>query len=828
MKQREPWQIAPNIRGMCQLCFYTRPVVGLLVIGWAITLFALSGNAQERGVSQRNFDVLPQAASDFAFHRTISDRDEQSGLEVQPASLLQPTPFVLPRSSVTESPLTRLPSTGSVLPRTFPVSNLRIQSGNTFGARDVVLGSEGLSRASRDLGDLLKQSPSALSVSSQAKMPIVHDPRIRGSRVGSLSASGSHWIPARADLDTILSKFDSRQVEKVDIIPGPFTSLLGPGFDFTSIRMLQSPRYAGGQQWHGGTDADYRSNGNQFFAQQRILTGGDDWGARFNYGYRTGDDYQAGNGQRIPSSYDSQEMTFALGKDWREQSIEFSLLRLDQNNVIFPGYVFDIDDLVTDGYQVTHQWRDTAMFDVIETQAWYNRTQFNGNAQNVDKRPFFPLLDIISYVGQTDVDALSTGHRQTFVLAESDEYRFTLGHDLRYIGQQLNEVSSGTTLGLPLPFANRNSPIPKSFSANPGVFAEFEHAVGDGGLLRMGGRADYARSDITDDPSKLQAVGLEFFPASYSDIVGTSDYSRDFHLLSAFGTLSATSDAWTSTLGLGYAERAPNLTELYAAQPFMLLIQNGLNNVTGDPTLKTEKLLQFDASLEYRDDRLCAGVRGFQSWAFDYITFENTRVNTVPPVGDVGQVSLRYVNTDLATIYGFECFSEFFPASALSPFVNVRYVQGTDRTRNGNFATSNGSQGNPSRKVAGLARGFFSGVLGDSSEPLPSISPLETRTGLRYQDTSKAQRWSVELTGRIVDNQSRVAASLLETPTPGFATWDLRALLRPTGLDGLVVTTGCENFTNKTYREHLDFRTQSGRSILQSGTTFYLGCSLDY
>ena len=32
------------------------------------------------------------------------------------------------------------------------------------------------------------------------------------------------------------------------------------------------------------------------------------------------------------------------------RSIEFSLLRLDQNDVQMPGYVFDIDSLVTDGY----------------------------------------------------------------------------------------------------------------------------------------------------------------------------------------------------------------------------------------------------------------------------------------------------------------------------------------------------------------------------------------------------------------------------------------------------------------------------------------------
>jgi iron complex outermembrane recepter protein len=801
----------------------------------AATLLTCSLHAQDEFPSSKSWQHSAEPTQElngglisdsFAAKRHIDDL-EQAAAPVQPASLLQSTPLVLPRPDLNASPLTRMPSSANSR-ETLAVSNLLDTVRGMPRTGDRISSSEGASRASRDLGDLLQKSPAALSVGTQSRTPIVHDPRIRGSRVGSLAASGSHWIAARADLDTILSKFDSRQVESVEIIPGPFTSLLGPGFDFTDVQLLQSPRFSGGQQWHGATDADYRSNGNQFFGQQSVLTGGEDWGARLNYGYRTGDDYAAGNGLRIPSSYNSQEMTVALGKDWREQSIEFSLLRLDQDDVEFPGYVFDIDNLVTDGYQVTHQLREAGPFDAIETQSWYNRTFFNGNSQNPAKRVFFPLLDQVNYVGRTDVDALSTGYRQSFVRSESDQYRFTIGHDLRYTAQELNEVSSGTFLGLPLPFSDRNSPIPKSFSANPGLFTEFEYKIFDEGLLRLGGRVDYARSDITEDPANLQSVGLQFFPASYAEIVGTDQFARDFHLLSAFAKISSTADGWTNTLGIGFAERAPNFTELYAAQPFMLLLQNGLNNVTGDPTLKTEKLLQFDAALEYTDERVQAGVRGFQSWGFDYLTFENTQVNLVPPAGEVGQVSLRYVNTDLATLTGFETFAALLPSSPLSPFVNMRYVQGKDRTRGGNFATTNGSQGDPSRKIPGLVRGFFSGVLGGESEPLPGISPLETRVGLRYQDSSVLRRWSLELSSRIVENQSRVATSLLETPSPGFTTWDLRGVFRPGGIDGLMITMGVENFTDKLYREHLDFRTQSGISIYQPGTTFYLGSSLTY
>ncbi len=754
--------------------------------------------------------------------------------EVVPASMLQQTPMLEPRITIAEqnrSPIVdvaRLSSASSSVANSRPTG---VRS-SYFGTRDRVAGAEAMPQASADLGDLLRKSPSALSVGVQSKTPVIHDPRVRGSRVGSLAASGSHWVPARADLDTMLSKFDSRQVESTAITPGPYTSLLGPGFAFTDVQLLPSPRYRNGLEAHGGTDLEFRANGNQIFGQQSVLLGASNWGSRFNYSNRSGDDYVDGNNIRIPSSYRSQEMTLAIGRDWEKDSVEVNVLRLDQTDLIFPGYVFDIDFLVTDGYEVTHVRKDAGAFDRVQTDVWYNRTRFEGNAQNPRKRAFFPVFDLISYEGFTDVDSLSTGYRQAFVYggSELDSVKLSVGHDLRFIKQELNEISNSLTLGFPQFFLpNRNSPIPKSYIVNPGLFAEYEEEVSDNTIVRMGGRVDYAASDITDNPAKLAEVGLDFNPTTYAEVVGTNRFNRDFNLLSGFLSLKQTlSDKETGTLSLGYAERAPTLTELYAAQPFMLLLQNGLNNVTGDPTLKQEKLLQIDLGYEYRAEAMNAGIRGYHAWAYDYITFENTQTTVFPPNADTRQVSLRYVNTDLATLTGAEAFSELFPKAPITPFANLRFVDGIDRTRNGNFATTNGSQGNASQKDTTQVRGAASGVAGASSEALPNIPPLDTRIGMRFHDTSPNKRWNIELSNRIVNGQKRVASSLLESTTSGFSTWDLRSVFRPAILDRLVIATGVENIFNRQYREHFDFRTPSGLSVFQPGANFYLSSSLTY
>lgn len=766
----------------------------------------------------------------------VTDLEDFEDWSVRQATMLQPTPFLAPRIAAAPE-LAQTQAAAGLSAAVFASGDVdrsllrQAKLGTSGFGVDYVQGEEAVSNVSTDVGSLLGKSNRALGVSVQKRTPVMNDPRVRSSRIGSLAASGSHWVPARADLDTVLSKIDSRQVSDVVIIPGPYSSLYGPGFQFVDFELARSPRFADGYQMQGRSSVDFKSNGGQVFGQQSFLVGDDSWGARGSYAHRKGSDYESGDGNQIASSYESREFTLAYGEDLGDgRSIEFTLLRLDQTDVEFPGYVFDIDFLVTDGYTFEYVDANTTLGDRFETELWYNRTRFEGNAQSPAKRAQFPLLDRISYVGTTDVDSMSTGYRQGWTWGGAkDAYRFTAGHDLRFIKQELNEISSGTSLGFPLPFSDRNSPIPDSFAVNPGLYAEYRETLAETWTFRTGARIDYAQTDIVDDPRKLAGVGLGRDPAPYSNIVGTEEFQQDFYLWSLYTTLERQiSDDLKGSVNLGYAERPPTLTELYAAQPFMLLLQNGLNNITGDPTLEHEKMLQFDMMLDYQNDVVSTGIRGFHAWAFDYVTFENTDVTTGPPRGEVQQVSLRSVNTELATLAGFETFAELFPTKRLTPFATMRYVDGRDRTRNGDFATRSGDDVTVSRKVRNLRRGFFSGIIGADAEPLPGIAPLETRIGARLRNSVANERWNLELAARIVDNQDRVATSLLETPTAGFTVWDLRGTWRPSTKRDITLVSGVENFTDKQYREHLDFRSISGVSIFQPGINFYFGADVAY
>jgi outer membrane receptor protein involved in Fe transport len=314
--------------------------------------------------------------------------------------------------------------------------------------------------------------------------------------------------------------------------------------------------------------------------------------------------------------------------------------------------------------------------------------------------------------------------------------------------------------------------------------------------------------------------------SSAADILGSDAFDQEDFLGAAFLSVDRElGRGWTTGWSIGYAERAPGLTERYAVEPFMFLLQRGLNTVTGAPDLDKERLVQFDLRLGRETERFRGMVTLYHAWAYDYVTFENMSVVRGPPNAQIEQVNLKYVNTERATLAGIECRSEYDLNSWWTPFATLKYVEGEDHTRNGTFATRQATSFTPSVRVPGLPRGSFSGIPGNSHEPLPSIWPLESRAGLRFHEPCPNPHWGLEFSVRVVEDQERVAASLLESPTPGFTAYDFRSFYRTQR--GMLLVAGVENFTDKNYREHLDFHSETFTTF-QPGRNVYVGAELTY
>ena len=253
-------------------------------------------------------------------------------------------------------------------------------------------------------------------------------------------------------------------------------------------------------------------------------------------------------------------------------------------------------------------------------------------------------------------------------------------------------------------------------------------------------------------------------------MLNQNDVLYSFYLTNDF----TVSENWTLTAGFGQAQRPPTLIERYADGLFLSLAQTGFSRMIGNPTLRPERNWQIDMGLEGEYEKWRGKANVFHAWVYDYITWQD---DTVADFMDARL--LRFVNTDLATLTGFELSGEYDLFPRLSAFGKMSYVEGRDQ---------------------------------EIDAPLPGIAPLDTTLGLRLHDTDKGRRWGVECAARVVTTQDRLGTirllgttdTVIEERTPGFTVWNLRGYYNYT--KDFTLIAGIANLFDRNYQEHLDLR----------------------
>ena len=708
------------------------------------------------------------------------------------------------------------------------------QQAATGTSASTVAGGEATVRASSDVGDLLSKSINALGVEVRHRSPIISDPIIRGYRVGQYVtvADGAFWFPARLDLDTIVSKIDSSQIENVVVIKGPYSVRYGPGFSFIDVETLSTPRYAGGQETHGSSGLNYKSNGQQWFGLQSIWGGNENSGYRVTYNIADGMDYWDGAGRQMPSGYNSQtyniDYGFNVGRNGR---FEFKAMHLEQKNVELPAADFDISYLSTDAY-VARFFFDDKQKVKFGADCWYNYTNLYGDNFNPSKRAFQPILNNIDGLGGrdfglTDSWLSSMGGRLYLTLGAADGVQVTVGADYRYIDTQTNVFSADSSVfGFAL-FANL--PLPHSYSTDPGIFADLSVPLMDDRVnLKSGVRFDWVRTAVSDleyprglatqpPGPPLTAPGSYFFPFYYGPGVSvTADQlQREMNLWSIFATAEwKVNDNVTLTAGFANAQRPPSLTELYALRERLAMLQSGEALQSGNPLLAPETSRQVDLGVNLRYDRFRAGANAFYAWVQNYITYASVGRLGIPvnfvPGAENNLPFYQFINTDLATLTGGEAYLEYDANRWLTFFGTLACVEGTDRTQNNrNFFNYN----------------TFTLTPGFSQEALAMIPPLDARVGFRIRDPREG-RWGAEFTTRMVPAQDKVALTLGQQATPGFTVMNVRSYWRAN--DTVLMLAGVENLGNKLYREFGDLRYPTSIGQFQPGFNAYVGMRLTY
>lgn len=283
-----------------------------------------------------------------------------------------------------------------------------------------------------------------------------------------------------------------------------------------------------------------------------------------------------------------------------------------------------------------------------------------------------------------------------------------------------------------------------------GLFAQGERVVTDRLTISAGARGDHIAK---------RAAGWS--PAG--EVVATGNVGARVELGGGFGA--------RTSAGLGY--RVPDPTELFgtAARPDGYVYR-------GNPELAAETGRTVEAGLTW-DGALHALM--VHEANVSVTVFRNELDDVITPAlvtGDslAGQPVREYVNVARARLTGLTTSLAAGLAPAFALRGSATYVRGEDRTT-----------GRPLAAVAPLTGSLAL-----------RVAPDETAGVLPWMARSRG--W-LEVEGRAAARQTRPAASAGELETPG---WGVLALRGGLTIGSTAVSLSVDNVLNRTYREHLD------------------------
>lgn len=282
--------------------------------------------------------------------------------------------------------------------------------------------------------------------------------------------------------------------------------------------------------------------------------------------------------------------------------------------------------------------------------------------------------------------------------------------------------------------------------------------------FRVNGRTDLFRTRLTTRESKDH---VQIFSERVN---GTNHITGNF-------SVEATriiDNTWRLSASAGIAERMPSANEQYG---FYLFNANDGYDYIGNPGLKTERVMNGEANVQFRKGNNRAKFSAFISNVSNYITAYTDASLSTMTYGANGVK--RYRNERRALIAGFEGSAFISLAPAVGYVSTVRYVYG--RNNHGG--------------------------------PLPGITPLKNYQTVQWSKN----KCSLKMEAEIAAPQKRINKGSGEDQTQGYGLLHFRASFKMK-VSGCVfeLQPGVENIFNTTYHEHNDWGNilRPGRNIV--------------
>jgi len=634
------------------------------------------------------------------------------------------------------------------------------------------------------VGDFLRSVP---NVSGIRKGGSGIDPVVRGFKFSQLNVLANDGLKIEGGcpnrMDPTSSHINIYDINKIEIIKGPFALRYGPSFGgVINMKTLQPQPF---KKFSLKLNAMKGFESNYDGTSERIAIKG---GNKKFYFIVSGNkkeyrNYTDGNGEKVKSEFEKYDYSIGVGaKITKKQEIKLYLNNSFGRNVLFPALPMDerSDDtrLLSANYNI---------LELSENIKNIKLKIYNSDVKHIMDNKNRPFSDTV--VAISSIHAIKSGYRAE-VEMEIGKIKLFAGSDFE------NTLKDGDRK--------------KYLIKQPGLPVKTEKLWNDAEINNLGFFSEL--STTHNDFEYVAAFRLDYNKAGSNDLIlktmngkviySNPDVDSDFINFSLSGGLRKYfSEKFSVMLSAGRGVRSPDMVER-----FIILLPVGYDNFDylGNPKLKPEKNNELDLSLRFENHNFgIFELNGFYSYVEDFISSKMIPPSEIKPqTKDVAGVK-QFCNLDNVSLFGFEFAYKNHLSSRLELDLKAAITRGI----------------NPETVKYIIENKQVVAEEKIKNDPLPEIPPFEASLDFSYKFFNSTFIPNVNF--RFVAAQNNISEAFYESKTPGFALMNLRFLYKYN--TNFSISGGVKNVFNTAYYEHLNRRIiGSDKKIFEPGRVFFI------
>jgi hemoglobin/transferrin/lactoferrin receptor protein len=610
-------------------------------------------------------------------------------------------------------------------------------------------------------------------------------------------------IETATDLDGSLSLFDLDDIKQVEVIKNASSVLYGTGALGGIINIIaEGNNYTNNFEINGKVSSGVNSVNKGFMNNASLNFSDKTWSLNLNGNYRTADNTNTPTGELSNSGYNDDYFSGSFGwyindnnklkvsyqnfKGWdigipggaglfpTNALVKYSFIKRDLINV-----QYSIINLIEPLKELTIKFYNQNIYRFVENIPNQTNVIQSNNGQPTQ----IITVDRITPNVRHYVTGLQLQSNWLFgknlLLAGIDAWQRNLDSRRERVINHSQQDTQTANISQVFTEYIGEKPLPNSSFRSIGVYAQDEFPfLSDKLKITLGARGDQilVKNDSVSNPVHYYTIPARQKNPPQTVLNWSKMEETDYSWSTNFNIFYNATENIDLTFSYSHSFRSASLEERYKYIDLGSIIR------LGNPKLKPEKGNYLDAGIKYFTPEINIYWNVF-------VNFINNQIKETPGTFE-GKNALLSVNTGKSRLYGFDGSAEFHITDNSLLNVSAAYVRGEDIANNTN---------------------------------LPEIAPLNSKISYRY---SFPELLSLELSANIFSSQDNIAPG--ELATLGYVYYNLytsSTAIRVLNSE-VKLYTGCENFTNKSYRNHLS--TNRGFIVSEPGRNFFVKLSVNF